>query len=46
MCDKMCELPSYNMDMKKIIRDLTKLLRGFQGTSYKERTRPSVQFDS
>ena len=31
---------------RKIIRDLTKLLRGFQDTSCKERTRPLVQFDS
>ena len=47
MCDKKCDLPSYNMHgQDKIIRDLTKLLRGFQGTSCKERTRPLVQFDS
>ena len=46
MCDTKFDLPSYNMDKQKIIRCLTKLLRGFQGTSCKERTRPSVQFDS
>ena len=27
-------------------KDLTKLVRGFQGTSCKERTRPLVQSDS